>query len=64
MFATLVREHPEYEITVLLRNPPASFESQFPNVRLIIGDFDSYESISDAAAEADIVIRKWEPDPV
>jgi nucleoside-diphosphate-sugar epimerase len=61
VFATLLQKHPEYDITVLLRKLPANFSSQFPNVKLVLGGFDSFEIISEAAAEADVAIRKIEP---
>ena len=60
MFATLVKRHPEYEITVLLRTPPSNFSAKFPGVKVVVGDYDSADLISKTAAEADIVIRrKW-----
>lgn len=58
VFATLVKEHPEYDITVLLRKPPAHFSGQFPNVKIIQGDYDSFDVIANAAEEAGIVVRK------
>ena len=61
VFAALVQKHPQYDITVLLRNLPANFSSQYPNVKVIQGDFDNYEAISNAAAEADAAIRKNRP---
>ncbi|KAK0744877.1 hypothetical protein B0T21DRAFT_280338 [Apiosordaria backusii] len=58
----IVRQHPEYNITVLLRNIPENFTSKYPGVKIAQGDFDNTALIADTAAEADIVIRsKHEP---
>ncbi|KFA75657.1 hypothetical protein S40288_08567, partial [Stachybotrys chartarum IBT 40288] len=54
---TLVKEHPEYEITILLRNIPPIFHSQYPNVKIVEGDFDDVDLISATAAESDIVVH-------
>jgi hypothetical protein len=54
-----VKEHPEYEITVLLRNIPPTFHSQYPNVKIVEGDFDDVDLISATAAESDIVVRTF-----
>lgn len=57
VFDTIVKAHPEYDVTVLLRNVPAEFEKRYPNVKIVTGDYDSFDIISDAASEADIVVR-------
>ena len=57
MFNTLVTAHPEYDITVVLRDPTASFSGKYPNVKILRGDFDSSDLLRQAAAEADIVVR-------
>jgi len=53
----IVRQHPEYDVTVLLRNIPAKFSEKYPNVKIVQGTFDDIELLSDTAAENDIVIR-------
>ena len=58
VFTTLIQRHPEYDITVLLRNPPEDFGNLFPNVKVIKGNFDSTDVISNAAADAEVVVRK------
>lgn len=58
VFTSLVEKHPAYDITVMLRKSPSGFERRFPNVKVVLGDFDSFEIISNLASEADIVIRK------
>jgi uncharacterized protein YbjT (DUF2867 family) len=57
VLAALIREHPDYDFTVLLRTMPVGFHQQFPNVKVVLGDFDSSEAITNAAGEADIAIR-------
>ena len=58
MLAALAKEQRKYDITVLLRNPPANFGSRYPEVKVVRGDFDSFDTISNAAAGADLAIRK------
>lgn len=63
VLAALAKEHRKYDITVLLRNPPADFSTQYPSVKVVRGDFDSFDIISDAAAGADLAIREAGPLP-
>lgn len=58
MLDTLVKAHPEYQVTVLLRNVPDDFVRRYPDVKIVKGDYDSGETISNAAANANVVIRK------
>ncbi len=58
MFDTIATAHPEYEISALLRNVPADFEKRYPKVKIVKGDYDSFDIISDAASKANIVVRK------
>lgn len=51
--------HPEYNITVLLRDPKASFTEKYPNVKVLKGDFGNTELLKDAASKADIVVRRF-----
>lgn len=51
--------HPEYSITVLLRDPKPSFSEKYPNVKVLKGDFESSELLKDAASKADIVVRTF-----
>lgn len=55
---TLVDKHPEYDISVLLRNVPESFSKRYPKVHIVKGDYDSSEVISEAASKANVVVRK------
>lgn len=59
---TLVSTHPEYNITVLLRNIPSTFEKKYPDVKILKGDYDSSEIITKAASEANIVVHNGNSD--
>jgi len=52
------KKFPALQVTALLRSPSAEFKSRYPNVKIVVGDFDAFEVIEKAAADADIVIRK------
>ena len=58
MLHTIVKAHPEYDVSVLLRSTPEGFKELYPNVRIVQGDYDSGELLSAEAYKADIVIRK------
>lgn len=62
MLHTLVTTHPEYEITVLLRNIPPTFTKTYPNVKIVQGDYDSAETITEAASQANIVVHNGNSD--
>jgi hypothetical protein len=55
---TLVQRHPEYKVTVLLRNVPDGFREKYPSVNIVNGTFDDADVISDTAERNNIVIRK------
>ncbi|KAL0579458.1 hypothetical protein V5O48_002564 [Marasmius crinis-equi] len=59
---TIYTKHPNYDITVLLRNPPATFPSTYPNAKVIRGTYDDAEILSAGAAEADIVVHSGDSD--
>jgi len=54
----ILKQFPEIRTTALLRSPSAEFKTRYSTVEIMLGDFDSFEIIKKAAAEADIVIRK------
>jgi len=58
----IVKSHPEYDITALLRTTPDNFAGLFPNVKVIQGDYNSADLISNAASEADIVVHNGDSD--
>ncbi|KAJ3530363.1 hypothetical protein NM208_g9357 [Fusarium decemcellulare] len=53
---TLVREHPEYEITALVRSKEKGdvVTSQYPSIRLVYGDLDDSALLADQVSKADI----------
>ncbi|KAI9807800.1 MAG: hypothetical protein M1825_005105 [Sarcosagium campestre] len=64
--ATIAKEHPEYQITALVRNSDkgAQVASRFPKIQLVYGDLDSVEVIEAAARNADIVLDTANADHV
>jgi uncharacterized protein YbjT (DUF2867 family) len=56
----ITKAHPDWEITALVRNSSkgAKVASQYPSVRLVYGDLESTDLISEEAKNADIVYRK------
>ncbi|KAL2055304.1 hypothetical protein ABVK25_004642 [Lepraria finkii] len=58
---TLVKYHPEYDITALLRKVPEGFSERYPNVKVVIGNFDNAQLISDTAAQNEIIIHGGKP---
>ncbi|KAG8156616.1 hypothetical protein KVR01_013567 [Diaporthe batatas] len=64
VFNTIVTAHPEYNITVLLRNPQPSFSEKYPNVKVLKGEFGDFELLKDAASKADVVVHHGDSDNV
>ena len=58
VFDTIATAHPEYDISILLRNVPKDFEKRYPKVQIVKGDYDSFDVIAEAASKASIVVRK------
>jgi len=56
-FYAIVKAHPEFEITCLVRNSEkgALVAKQYPKVKLVYGDLDSYDLIVEESSKADIV---------
>lgn len=54
----MVSHHPEYDITVMLRQVPKDFETRYLNVKVVKGDYDSFDIVADTASQNEIVIRK------
>lgn len=59
---TIATTHPEYEITVMLRKVPDAFQTTYPNIRVVQGDYDSVDVITQNAAAADIVVHNGDSD--
>lgn len=55
----ITNAHPSWEVTCLVRNSSkgSSIASQYPKVRLVYGDLDSIDLITEEAKNADIVYR-------
>lgn len=47
---------------MLLRNVPSTFEKKYPKVKIVKGDYDSTETITKAASEANIVVHNGNSD--
>ena len=56
---TIVTNHPEYEVSVLLRNVPEKFATTYPQVQIVQGDYDSVDVLAEAASKADVVVREF-----
>lgn len=54
---SIVKQHPEYDVTVLLRTVPEDFSKLYPKVNIVRGDYDSSDVIADAASKAGVVVR-------
>ncbi|KAF2731996.1 NAD(P)-binding protein [Polyplosphaeria fusca] len=59
---TIVRAHPEYHVSALLRKVPEAFSSTYPNVQVVSGDYDSWDVLEKAASEADVVVHNGDSD--
>lgn len=56
MLDTLVKQHPEYKITVLLRKTPAGFAERYPDVQVINGSLSDLEKIEEVSRSQNLVI--------
>ncbi|KAF2162049.1 hypothetical protein M409DRAFT_58506 [Zasmidium cellare ATCC 36951] len=61
---TLVKRHPEYEISALLRTVPEDFETLCPQVKVIKGTYDDHDILHKAAGEADVVVHTGNSDHI
>ncbi|KAF2249754.1 NAD(P)-binding protein [Trematosphaeria pertusa] len=59
---TIVTAHPEYDVTVLLRKVPGAFSSTYPKVKIVQGDYDSFDVLAEEASKADIVVHNGNSD--
>jgi nucleoside-diphosphate-sugar epimerase len=59
---TIATSHPDWSITVLLRRVPSNFTSNYPNIKIVQGDYNSKNIITAAAEEATIVVHCGDSD--
>jgi nucleoside-diphosphate-sugar epimerase len=57
-----VQAHPDWTFTALLRRTPPSFTTVYPGVRILHGDYDSIDTLTAAAEDADIVVHCGDSD--
>ncbi|KAJ7481089.1 nucleoside-diphosphate-sugar epimerase [Mycena galericulata] len=62
VLAAITTAHPEYAVTALLRKVSQSYTDAYPNVKTIIGDYDSADILAKATSESDIVIHAGDSD--
>ena len=55
----IIKAHPEYEITALVRSPEkgSAVTKKYPNVKIVSGDLDSGSLIEEESSKADIVLH-------
>lgn len=58
---TLSREHPEFEMTTLVRTEEQAqkVQARWPHMRIVVGDLDSHDLLVREAAASDVVLRKY-----
>lgn len=61
---TIATTRPEYQLTVLLRRIPPSFQTTYPNITIITGDYDSTSLLTSHAAASDVVIHCGDSDHI
>lgn len=59
---TIVTNHPEYDVHALLRNVPPTFQSRYPNVKVVKGDYDSFDILAEEASQANVVVHNGSSD--
>jgi hypothetical protein len=59
---TIATAHPEYDITVLLRNVPNAVSSTNTSIKIVRGNYDDVDTIKVNAAAADIVVHNGDSD--
>ncbi|KAJ7156954.1 nucleoside-diphosphate-sugar epimerase [Mycena crocata] len=62
VLAEIVKAHPEYSITAVLRKVSQSYTGAYPRVKTIVGSFDSADVLAKAASESDIIIHAGNSD--
>lgn len=59
--AYLAKAHPEYAFTLLVRNEAKAkpIQDKYPHTKFIFGTLDDEDLVAEAAAKADVVVRKF-----
>jgi nucleoside-diphosphate-sugar epimerase len=59
----LAQKHPEYTLTLLVRDESQKInvQSRWPDAEIVIGDLDSSELLINVASKSDVVLRKHTP---
>ncbi|KAH8821857.1 hypothetical protein F5884DRAFT_851066 [Xylogone sp. PMI_703] len=58
----IVKKYPDLEISALQRSPSSEFKTRYPQVQIVVGDFDAFDVIEKATIAADIVIHMGDID--
>lgn len=63
IFYAVEKKFPDFEYTLLVRNEERAkpVKARYPNAKFVYGDLNDAAIIEKAAAEADIVIREYQP---
>jgi len=58
---TLSQQHPEFEMTALVRTEEQAqkVQARWPHMRTVVGDLDSHDLLVREAAASDIVLRMY-----
>lgn len=58
--AHLANAHPEYTFTLLVRDKDRAkpIQDRYPQTKFLFGTLDDQDLVADAAAKADVVVRK------
>ncbi|KAJ7278530.1 nucleoside-diphosphate-sugar epimerase [Mycena rebaudengoi] len=62
VLAGITVAHPEYQITAVLRKVSQRYVDAYPQVKTVVGDYDSAELLAKVAADNDIVIHAGDSD--
>jgi hypothetical protein len=59
---TIYTQYPDASITALLRNPPKTFSTLYPSVKIVKGTYDDTDLLTSTAAASDIVVHCGDSD--
>lgn len=57
----MVAQHPDFSYSALVRTTEKAerVKSQYPNIRIVLGDLDDSALLEKESAAANIVLREW-----